>query len=69
MDIINSGHPSIHGTLKIIKLDVTVRNQIRASYVHQRITESLIVQNRKSRKINLTGTQKILNLVHTYLQK
>ena len=58
-------HPLIHATIIKIVMKVTVRNQIRASYVDQRIILLQIFQNRTLGIKKFTGTSKSLKLVRT----
>ena len=58
-------HTLIHTTLRIIVINITVGNQIRATDVDRSIISSQIVQNRTLQDRNFTGTLKILKLVRT----
>ena len=58
-------YPSIHTTLIISLINVTVRNQIPDSDVNRRIILLQIFRNRKLRMINFTGRWKCLKLART----
>ena len=62
-------HPLIHVTRIIIVMNITVRNQIRASNVDWWIISLYIFRNRKLWIRNFTVTQKILQLMRIYRQK
>ena len=62
MEIIN--HSSIHASVIISIPNVTIGNQISASYVDLRVTILKTVRNWTLWKRNFTGTRKILKLVH-----
>ena len=56
-------HPSNHRTLIVSVLNVSVKTQIRASYVDQMIISFKIVLNRTLRIRKFAGTRKSLKLV------